>query len=358
MKKYWKFLKFWCLGLSLILAVSLVAFYGFLKNYQKVYDNTRPDLAMENFVSMFAENNIESVFQYVDKEKYDSMEQMKTAFAKVLENNEISFDKKAGEYIEERPVYVVTAGQQPAAIVRLAKQQQTEKYGLPLWEIKTIEPLIKSMDGYSVLIPDNVAAAINGIEVTKDMAAETGIVMKEETYLKESRYLPAYNRYSLDGIYGEPIIEARNHSGEDLQVTLNEKEKCYVVSIGGDKALQAELEDYIIRAAEEYAMYISNDSPADALDPYFIAGSELLAGIKRNTREWFDEHQRPEIKNQELKEFRVYSEDAVCARVYLEQYMYVPFSGKTEMLITDNDFYFVKQGDTWKISGISFVFEE
>lgn len=358
MKNYWKFLKFWCLGLSAVLLIALIAFYGFLGNYQKVYDNTRPGLAMEEILEMFKESNTELIFQYVEEEKYGDVESMKTSFAAMIDGKEIAFDKKAGEFIEERPVYVVTADEQPVAVVRLGKQEQKAKYGLPLWEMKSVEPLMKSLGEYSVLIPENVTATINGKEVSADMAVETGIAMEEKQYLQESVTLPDYNRYDLGEIYGEPVIEAKNSSGESLEVALNEKEKCYTVLAGGDDALQAELEDYIIEAVEKYAMYVSNDAAANALDKYFVPNSKLLVGIKKNQREWFDEHLRPEIKNQEIKEFKVYSEDAICARVYLEQYMYVPFSGETEMMVTDNDFYFVKQGNTWKISGISFVFED
>lgn len=358
MKKYWKFLGFWCLGLSIVLGISLGAFYGFLKNYQAVYDSTRPDLTMETSLEMFAQNDIQQIFQYVEESKYNNVEQMKTAYGKLLEGKQISYGKKAGEHIEERPVYVVTADEVPMAVVRLTKQEQTAKYGLPLWEIKQVEPLIEAKIGYSVLIPENVTATISGMEVTPDMAVETGIAMKEASYLKESKTLPGYNRYSLDEIYGEPEFTAVNAAGETLEVVLDEKEKCYTVLVGGDEALQAELQDYIIKAVEEYAMFVSNDAGANALDKYFVPNSQLLAGIKKNQREWFDAHKRPEIKNQEIKEFKVFSEDAICARVYLEQYMYVPFSGKTEMMVTDNAFYFVKQKDKWKISGISFTFDE
>ena len=357
MKKYWKFLKFWCLGLSIVLIIGLAAFYGFLKDYQNIYDNTRPNLTMEKLISMFDENDTELIFQYVEEEKYGSMELIKTHFSSLLEGKGIAYDKKAGEYIEERPVYVVTADEQPVAVVRLAKQEQTAKYGLPLWKMKRVEPLMKKMEGYTVLVPDNVKATISGFEMTADRIVETGIPMEEAVYLKESKTLPCYNKYSLDDVYGEPAIEAKNANGESLEVVLDEKEKCYKVLAGGDEVLQEELNDYIIKAVEEYAMYVSNDRPANALDKYFIQGSTLLKGIKASQRQWYDAHKRPEIKNQEIKEFKVYSEDAICARVYLEQYMYVPFSRKTEMVVTDNDFYFVKQGNTWKISGISFSFD-
>ena len=174
---------------------------------------------------------------------------------------------------------------------------------------------MKKMEGYTVLVPDNVKATISGFEMTADRIVETGIAMEEEQYLEESKTLPCYNRYSLDDVYGEPVIEAKNANGESLKVVLDEKEKCYTVLAGGDEALQAELKDYIIKAVEEYAMYVSNDRPANALDKYFVPGSKLLKGIKASQRQWFDAHNRPEIKNQEIKEFKVYSEDAICARV-------------------------------------------
>ncbi len=357
MKKFGKFLLIWCLCLTMVLAAALVAFYCFLVDYQNTYDHTRPKLAMDAMLPIFEEVEIDRIIAYVGEVKpgdFENETHVKEYYRSFLEGKTISYREKAGEHIEERPVYVVTADSEPFAVVRLKKQDETAKYGLPLWEIREVELVEKPAWEYTVLIPENVEVTINGVTVTGEMAAETGIECRETKYFNGYAQIPTYNKYCLRSIYAKPEMKAVNAFGEATEVSFDEKERCYTVGIGGNEALRAELEDYILQAVTDYAMYVSNDAEYSALDKYFPKGSALLEGIKKNQREWFDVHQKPEIKNRELKEFRAYSEEAVGARVYLEQYMYVPFSGKTEVLITDINVYFVKQKDNWKITGIAF----
>ena len=139
-----------------------------------------------------------------------------------------------------------------------------------------------------------------------------------------------------------------------MEVEYDSGKYAYKVDFGGDSELQEGVEEFAVQAVMDYANYVSNDAPYGALDKYFPAGSELLTGIKKNQREWFDYHLTPEIKNQKMTSFTAFTEDAFSARVYLEQYMYVPFSKKTEMLVTDLDVYFVNQNGFWKIAGIAF----
>lgn len=351
------FLLVWSILLTAVSAGALIWFNRFLKDYQATYEDTRPKLYMESFMSVFRQKDAGQIVELADPVElgeYERQEHFAAFLGGYLAEKAIDYGTKAGEHIEEHPVYVVTADEVPFAVVRLKKQEQTAAYGLPLWETGSVEILPMQTREYFLEAPDTATVTVNGIPLAPASLAESGIRAVAADYLAGYAEIPAYSRYALGQFYSEPEIRAVNPAGETAEVPYDEQKRCYLADFGGDSVLQAEVEEYVINVVMEYAMYVSNDRPYNALDAYFPKGSKLLAGIKTNQREWFDRHNTPEIKNQRLTSFTVYSPEAFSAQVYLEQYMYVPFSKKTEMLVTDQRFYFVKQKNGWKVAGIAF----
>lgn len=354
---YWIFLISWSVLLTAGLTVTLVWFYGFLKDYQRVFEETRPLLYQNEVMQIFTACDAERILEAakpVELGPYENREDFEEFLNNYLSGKEIDFGTRKGEHIEERPVYVVTADGTPFAVVRLKKKAETAAYGLPLWETNSIELLLMPTREYQLLAPSTVTVTVNGIPVTEEAMTESGIHGDLEEYLADYTQIPTYNRYDLGQFYGEPALCGVNDAGEPVDIVYNEKERCYEASFGGDKAFQETVEDYVIQVVADYAMYVSNDAAYNALDQYFPPDAQLLAGIKANQRKWFDYHLEPEIKNQQITEFVMYSQEAFSAQVYLEQYMYVPFSEKTEMLVTDLHIYFVKIDGEWKVSGIAF----
>lgn len=356
-KIYWIFLIIWSVVLCLVLAGALVWFYGFLKNYQKVYDETRPKLFMDRTLELFTGKDVDGILQVskpVELGPLEGEEQLKAYLRERLDGKVISYGTKAGEHIEERPVYVVTADEEPVAVVRLKKQAESAEYGLPLWELNNMELLVTPGKERVLSAPSTVTVLVNGRELTEDMIVEEGIADERAAHFNGYAEIPTYTRYKLGSFLCEPVVEATNFAGEAVEAEYDSGKYAYKVDFGGDSELQEGVEEFAVQAVMDYANYVSNDAPYGALDKYFPAGSELLTGIKKNQREWFDYHLTPEIKNQKMTSFTAFTEDAFSARVYLEQYMYVPFSKKTEMLVTDLDVYFVNQNGFWKIAGIAF----
>lgn len=355
--RYFTFLSCWMAFLALVLVLALVWFYWFLKSYQKVFDETRPLLYQNEVMQLFEARDAAKLLAQAEPVAlgpFESMENFTDFLNAYLADKKMAFGPKKGEHIEERPVYVVTADETPFAVVRLKKKEETASYGLPLWETGSIELLPLAARSCQLLAPATVTVTVNGITVTQDALVESGIRGTAEDYVENFVQIPSYCRYDLGQFYGEPALSAVNAANEPVEITYDENTLCYQADFGSDQALREEMEDFLIQAVTDYAMYVSNDAPYDALDKYFPKKSPLLYGLKNNSREWFDYHLRPEIKNQELREFIVYSPDAIFARVYLEQYMYVPYSKKTEMLVTDLPIYFVKINGEWKVSGIIF----
>ena len=357
MKKFLIFVAAWCVLLTSVLGFALVQLHKFLEDYQLTFENTRPKLAMEATVPMFDLDQIESIIPYLTDAELTTealKTQFKTSAELYMTGKEIAFDTLADEHTEDRPAYVVTCGDEPLAIVRFQKQDTAAAYGLPLWEIKNIDWLMPQKAGYSIIAPVGITLKVNGAVVEEASAVETGMVYDRARYFAPYAQMPTLSKYSLDHIYGEPVIEATNAYGDVLDITLDEKTKTYVVDFGTNEALKAEVGDYMVQFVVDYANFISDDTPKNYLDNYFPKGSELLAGIKEHSRQYYDNHRTPEIKNQHIKEFIMYDDDTVCARVYVEQHMYLYHVQKVVVVDTDIKVYFYKDGDKWLVSGIAF----
>ena len=355
---YWIFLIIWSVLLTAGLVAALTSFYRFLEDYQRVFEETRPLLYQNEVMKIFTEHDVEQILEQanpVELGPFESEEDFALFLNDYLYGKNMDFGTKAGEHIEERPVYVVTADDTPFAVVRLKKKAETAVYGLPLWETGSIELLPMETKEYELIAPSNVTITVNGITVTEDALEESGIRGTAEEYLEAYTQIPSYNRYDLGKFYDDPEIYGVNAAGEFVDISYDEKEHCYRADFGGSESLRAEVEDYVIQVMTDYAMYVSNDLAYNALDKYFPSKSPLLAGIKKNDRKWYDNHRTPEVKNQQMTEFIVYSENAFSAQVYLEQHMYVYFSKKTEIVVTDLHIYFVKIDGAWKVAGIAFV---
>lgn len=356
-KVFWKFLGIWCAVLAVVLALALAWFYHFLGDYQRVYEASRPLLYLEELMPLFESRDGSAILAQARAPELSPFEG-EDRYGKFLEGylagKTLGYGTKAGEHIEERPVYVITADEEPFAVVRLKKREETAAYGLPRWRTDSIELLPRENRERYLVCPATVSAQVNGVAVGEESLVERGLPSEAQRYLGEYTTVPTYNRYELGKLYTDPEVAGVNPAGEAVEITYNEKTGCYTADFGADPAQLEEMGDFAVQMVRDYAMYISNDAPYNALDKYFPAGSKLLVGIKSNARQFYDAHYRPEIKNEELRGFTTYSDSAFSARVYLEQYMFVPYSGKTRQVNTDITVYFVKLDGGWKVAGIPF----
>jgi len=314
---------------------------------------------LEEIVTEFDEADIEWILENsnpVTLSPFEEEDALKQYISDFMKGKKVSYKTKAGEHIEERPVYVVTLEKEPFAIVRLEKQDEAAKFGHPLWQLKEIELLIAPKVNRTIVAAENAAVSVNGILLSDEYVTEETENEKAYYYaaFQDQVTLPGYKTYKIENLFMEPEVTAVNFLGESMDVVFEEDEKVYRADFGMSESLRQEVEEYVIQFMKDYSMYTSNDLGYSGLDKYFPKGSEILKGLKNGSRNWFDDHKKPEIMNEELKNLAIYTENAFSARVYLEQYMYVPFSGRIELLVTDLNVYYIKLDGQWKVSGIAF----
>lgn len=357
---YWIFMWLWSVACIFAVAIVLDYFYCFLKDYQQVYDETRPKLMMDEIFVEFDEADIEWILENanaIDVSFFENDDVLKQYVSDYMKGKKVSYQTKAGEHMEERPVYVVMLDDTPFAVVRLEKKEESAEYGHPLWTLREIELFVSPKVNRYITAPENATVYVNNIRLSDKSVVEVNSENENSFYYESYSdlvTLPGYKTYYVEGLFEEPKVEVKNFLGELMEAEFEEESKTYCYDYGMSESVRQEVEEYLIQFTKDYAMYISNDLKNTGLDKYFPKNSQLLKGIKNNSRQWYDEHKKPEIMNEELKELVLYTENALSARVYLEQYMYVPFSGRIQKVVTDLKVYYVKIDGAWKVASIAF----
>ena len=285
---YWIFMALWSIACIGVIAVGLDYFYCFLKDYQRVYDETRPVLMMDEIFVEFEEGDIDWMLDNanpISVSEFENEDMLKQYISDYIAGKKISYQTKAGEHIEERPVYVVLAEDIPFAVVRLEKKEEAAEFGHPLWQLREVELLIAPTIERYVTIPENATVSVNGMQLTEEYIVEVNTENENSFYYasySDFVTLPGYKTYHVEKLFLEPEVEAYNFLGETMTAEYSEAEKTYHFEFGMSEIVRQEVEEYLIQFTKDYAMYISNDLKNSGLDKYFPKDSELLKGIKNS----------------------------------------------------------------------------
>ena len=117
-KKLSNFKKFLCIYCGILLlagVITLIMLHSLLKDYEE----GMPSGAMDKIVNQFTPDGIGKLLSdnSVKVNEFETNDTITSYFTDKLNDGTVSYKKKAGEYSEKTPVYVVYAGDTPIAKV-------------------------------------------------------------------------------------------------------------------------------------------------------------------------------------------------------------------------------------------------
>ena len=129
-----KFLIIYASALMVIIAAALVILHGFLKDYE----SGRPANTMDTLVAHIEKGN---VGEWIKKSgllgEFETESIVSDYFRDTFEGKQISYKKKAGEYSESTPVYVLYADDDKIASVSLDESRKNS-HKFTEWKISSI----------------------------------------------------------------------------------------------------------------------------------------------------------------------------------------------------------------------------
>lgn len=352
------FLIIWLGTIAIVIAYALGYFYDFLDSYEQAYQASRPYHTMDDVMQYFYEMDMDTVYQMQTSlpeiTQFETEDNVREYMADLLDGKIITYENTA-YYNDDFPEYHILADGYVVATVALRKSQTDHMdYDFPVWYVSSFEFYTQPLEEFKIEVPENFSVYVNGIELTNSYYVNR-TSPDENRFVEPYTVLPDMETYYGNGLYLEPTVTVINNFGTEYVVLPIEDTNEYIIPYPSDCGEAEEMQAFAVEAVTTYANYISNDTPANALDPYFPADSILLPLIKANTsRQYYTSHYTPEIQNVEIRDFIVYDEDTFYCEVYLEQSMVLSWGRDPEIVPTDGHFYFVRIDGEWKVSSIAY----
>lgn len=352
------FLILWLGLLSIAISFALGYFYDFLDSYETAYQASLPYHTMDGIMQSFYDMDMDTVYKMQTDlpviTKFETEETVKLYMSDLLEGKTLSYEKTS-YYSEDFPEYQILADGYVVATVSLRKSQTDHlEYDFPVWYVSSFTFYTQPLEYFHIEVPENFTVYVNGIELDDEYYVSR-TSPEENMFVEPYQTLPDIKTYQGDGLYASPTVTAVNSFGTEYVVLPEETTGNYIIPFPTDCPDAEAMKAYASEVVSVYANFVSDDTPDNALDPYFPEDSTLLPLIKANTsRQYYTSHQTPEIQNIEIKEFIAYNEDVYYCEVYLEQSMVISSWRDPEIVPTDGRFYFVRIDGEWKVSAIAY----
>ena len=112
-----------------------------------------------------------------------------------------------------------------------------------------------------------------------------------------------------------------------------------------DDEMRGEVEEYVMKVAQVYARFTSDDASTSAIMKYVKEDTNASSYIYRFDGGWFLEHRSVDFENMRTENYVMYDEDTFSCNIYFDYI--INYKRTTEVYPTGYTFFFEKQGDYW-----------
>ena len=355
------FLICWLVVVTGFIAWFLIRFNDFAAKYEEQYQASLPIHTAEAVTKHFNDHDVEYIWNNMAEKPEVTVFEDETTVKKYVTN--LIADKsfvcaEAESSTDSDPeFYVKTSDGLVVAKILLAEDKSKElPYGFKAWKEGKLEFYTAATEVATVKAPATYKVFVNGKELNDSHLAGDVAESELNQYVTPYAEIPGTATYQVTGLYDKPVVTAKDYTGHECECVYDENTDTYTVEFIKNFEGKDDLSEFAIKFASTFANYISQDAGATALDKYFPSGSKQLSYIKRNSsRQLYTKHGKVEIKNGEIKDITVFSDDVVYMEVYVEQHMQMYFGSKEpEVIKTDAHVYFVKIKGKWYVGGIQY----
>ncbi len=349
-KRFKAFSKF-LLAYAGILAALIVIVWIMLVGFMRDYEEGRPNVAMDKIISQFEPDNIEKLLDEngISLNEFENNAVIAAYLKEKLGGSEISYKKKAGEFSEETPVYIVYAGDAAIAKVSLAENGKNA-HKFKKWKLGTV-----SFDGCMdneqkkemvFTVPSGSTIQLNGVEVGESYITEEAVQFEPCMHVGDYVDTPVKTVYTVSGLIMEPDVKVI-YNGEELAA--EEQDGSYTAEYPSDEELLAQQQDHIMSIAEDYGRYIINRGSLSKLNANMIGNArEYVSDIPAIWAFLWGMTYTYEFQNESISNFRKYSDDCFSCDIYYD--LYVKWNNGSKTYNTSLTYTFVKVDGKWYVA--------
>ena len=219
-KKRWgRFLILWALFLLIIGAIGCVVLYRYLD----VYEQTRPEIVIEEFLAdQTAESIVTMAQQNMDLEltEFEDASVLYEEYLSTVDTSlPLTYRSEKRLNTNDLAVYAVRSGPSDLCYVELVPTDDAPGFGRHHWTVGTVSPSVITERLNSAVVTidalEGSTVFVNGKPVGPSYLTEEHIDIPDLTPLESSfPDRPSFVRYTVGPLYGD--ISVQNASGEEL----------------------------------------------------------------------------------------------------------------------------------------------
>ena len=322
----------------------------YIEKYIKDYEEGMPSGAMDKIVNQFTPDGIGKLLSdnSVKVNEFETNDTITSYFTDKLNDGTVSYKKKAGEYSEKTPVYVVYAGDTPIAKVEL-KSAGKNAHKFNKWTLGTVSfgDFTKNLAEVKITAPTGADVYINGVQVTDTYKTESEVKFAPCLHVSDYVTVPTNDVYDVGQLIAQPDITAKLN-GKDLTVDYDKKTG-YTIYYPSDDELYKSMESRIYTIAEQYGAYIINRGSLSKLSSYMVGtAAEYVSDIPAIWAYLWGKSYTYQFNNESITNFRKYSDKCFSCDVYYD--LYVDYKTGNTTYKTSLTYTFVKQNGTWMLA--------
>jgi len=332
-----------------IVIVLLLLLYGVLKDYEK----SMPNNTMNKVVEEFTADNIEQLLNdnSVKINEFETVSSVADYFKLKMQDSEVTYKRKSGEFTNATPIYVIKAGDATIAKVTLTENGKNA-HKFTEWKLDSI-----SFDGYidaendiTITAPSSAVVKLNGVKIgdsyitQKDVKFD--IVKNVDSFIKA----PTNVVYKVTGLMMQPVITA-SLNGTDLAVAVDGK--VCTVNYPTDATLFEAQKPNINALNEAFGKYLINRGTLETLNKFLVGNAKnKMSNIEATWAFLYGKTYTYEFRNQTFTNMIKYSDNCYSCQTFYQLYVKWGEGEKTyDTGMTDT---FVKINGSWFLADFSF----
>lgn len=331
-----------------VLIVIMGAVLVFLHSFLKDYESGRPANTMDLLVTHIEKGD---VGEWVKKSgllgEFETQQIVSDYFKNTFDGKEISYKKKAGEYSESTPVYVLYAGDDKIASVSLAESRKN-LHKFTEWKISAIDFNVNANDkshAVKVIAPKGSQVELNGVTVSQNyITGEEQVELCK--HVGDYVSVPVNDVYEVNGLFAAPQVKV-TLDGRELSTEL--AKEGYVAYYPGDNSLMDEEKKHILLVAKDYGKYMINRGSLATLSGYMIGtAKEYMSDIPAIDVYLIGRTFTYNTSDENISSFRKYSDD--CYSCDVDYKLNVNWSSGSTTYDIALTYIFVKQNGKWMLA--------
>jgi hypothetical protein len=356
-----------CLGIyALILIILGGCFLRYVNNCLVKYENSQSDNAMvsilEEFKGKINDNSITAEIEIPGGGEFEAADVFSNMYLTQLKGvKEFTYEKDSGSYLTESPIYDIYGdGELVAKLTLTPTNEQVILKILTImdWEIDKISPVLTAgTHNYTITIPSDCTATVNGIALTNDYL--TGEVAPEG-FENVSDYveIPSELTYTITGLVNAPEVIVLNSKGESVDYEMDADGNVSYETAYSVGEISDERKELAYEIAKTWEDFLTNDLSGDyhglpTIQQYLIKDSyywdQATAYAKGADIGLMADHtlDSPAYSDLVVDNYIEYTENCFSCHISFNKNMLLTRAGNKKSTDTiDSVFYFVYYDDT------------